>query len=183
MSKSHFTTTAGAALAALLTLTSASLAADAVQPAPAPAEAAAQPAPAAATDAAAEAPAPAAPAAAEAAAPAAAPAVTPAAAPAPATQPQRAAAAPASEPQTQLKAAELSLGALVFGADGKDVGKIVRISSTATGAVSEIQLDTGTSGVVVVPANAIANGGAKVKLSLTSDQIGKLQQVGDDKNG
>lgn len=152
MSTSKITIGAGAALAALFALNTTVLAADAAAPA-APATEAAAPAEAAAPEAAAE----------------AAPA-EPAAAPA-------AEATAEAAPAAAVKAADLALGAPVVGADGKDVGTVSRISSDANGSVTEMQVNTGAS-IVVVPAAAIATGGAKVGLSMSSGDFSKLAPAG-----
>lgn len=89
--------------------------------------------------------------------------------------PEKAAAAPAGAP----KAGDLALGAVVVGADGKEVGKINRVRTGASGAVSEIHVMTGgKQGMVAVPGDRIASGGASVKLSLTSDEVSKLPPLG-----
>ncbi len=98
------------------------------------------------------------------------------AAPAADAAPEAAAeAAPAAAP----KAGDLALGAVVVGADGKQVGKINRVRTGASGAVSEIHVMTGgKQGIVAVPGDRIASGGASVKLSLTSDEVSKLPPLG-----
>jgi pyruvate dehydrogenase E2 component (dihydrolipoamide acetyltransferase) len=127
-----------------------------VEAAPAPAEEAVEAAPAA----------DAAPEAAAEAAPVSQPAVP---------APEKAAAAPAAAP----KAGDLALGAIVVGADGKEVGKVNRVRTGASGAVSEIHVMTsGKQGIVAVPGDRIASGGANVKLSLTSDEVSKLPPLG-----
>lgn len=207
MSKANSITKITAVFAAALSLSTAALAADTATPVAAPAAKVAAPAAAetakpadvakpvdAAAGSAAKAVTPpvakadAAPAAApsdaksadtkSAAEPAAKPPAKPMGAPvAPAAAPQKSAAAPAAV--QNLKATEFALGASVMGADGKQIGKINRISSSANGTVSEIYVDTGKAGgVVIVPANAIAAGGANVKLSLTADEAAKLPAVG-----
>ena len=94
----------------------------------------------------------------------AAPAVEPAA---PAPEKAAASAAP--------KAGDLTLGAVVVGSDGKEVGKVNRVRTGASGAVSEIHVMTaGKQGIVAVPGDRIASGGTSVKLSLTSDEVSKL---------
>ena len=110
----------------------------------------------------------------EAAAPAA-PAATPATAPADAAAPQKSAAAPSTAPA----AAELALGTVVMGSDGKEVGKVNRVRTGASGAVAEIHVrTTGKAGIVAVPGDKITSGGSNVKLSLTSEEVSKLPALG-----
>lgn len=112
--------------------------------------------------------------AAEAAVPAA-PAATPATAPADAPAPQKSAAAPSIAPA----AADLALGAVVMGSDGKEVGKVNRVRTVASGAVAEIHVQTtGKAGIVAVPGDKITSGGSNVKLSLTSEEVSKLPALG-----
>lgn len=110
-------------------------------------------------------------------APAPAAEAAPEAVPAPAATPAVAPIAPAKA-AAMLKAADLSLGTPVVGADGKAVGKINRVRSGASGAVTEIHVMTnGKQGVVAVPGDKIASGGANVKLSLTADEVSKLPAI------
>ena len=163
----------------------AAIAADTAAPAGKPV--AAMPAPAAAAAPAKTAPAPAAvtePApAAEAAVPAAE-AAPEADAPAPAAEAALAAApaaapAPAAKTAAGPSASELALGAVVIGSDGKEVGKVNRVRTGASGAVTEIHVQTtGGTAIVSVPGDKIASGGKDVKLSLTSEEVGKLPAVG-----
>jgi outer membrane biosynthesis protein TonB len=123
-------------------------------------------------------------------APAAVPAAPEKSAAAPAAQPQpvaKASAAPVTQPAAQAvaggaAAGNLSLGASVVGADGKEIGKINRVSAGPSGAITEIHVNTsgaaGLSGAIVaIPGDKIASGGDKVKLSLTSDEVSKLPKV------
>ena len=86
-------------------------------------------------------------------------------------------AAPAAAAST-LKASDFALGAVVVGSDGKQVGTINRVRSEASGMVSEIHVATSATNVIAVPGDKIASGGKDVKLSLTSDEAGKLPAVG-----
>ena len=154
MSKLKFAKTAGAALlAAMLGVSGAAMAQEAEAPA-------AEAAPVA------EAPAEAAPA--EAAPAEAAPAE---AAPAEAA-PE--AAAPAAGPA--LNASAFALNAPVAGSDGGEVGTVNRISSSADGTVTELQVKT-ASGVVIVPASAITAGGDKVTLNVSAADAAKFPAV------
>ena len=85
--------------------------------------------------------------------------------------PQKSAAAPS--------AGDLALGAVVVGSDGKEVGKINRVRTGASGAVAEIHVQTtGKAGIVAVPGDKITSGGSNVKLSQTSEEVSKLPALG-----
>ena len=99
--------------------------------------------------------------------------------------PQKSVEAPAAAPAPAAAAAPgpLTVGATVVGADGKEVGKINRVSAGPSGEITEIHVNTsGTAGltgaIVAIPGGKIASGGDKVKLSLTSDEVSKLPKVG-----
>lgn len=85
---------------------------------------------------------------------------------------------PAAAPASSVKAADLSLNAPVFGSDGKEVGTISRISSAADGSVDQIYVSTGSASVVI-PGSAIAEAGANVKLTLSSEEVSKLPAPDD----
>ena len=107
---------------------------------------------------------------------------------APAAAPQKSVEAPApAKGAAAAQAASLTIGATVVGADGKEVGKVNRVSSGAGGEITEIHVNTsgatGLSGsVVAISGDKIASGGDKVKLSLTSDEVSKLPKL-DGGNG
>ena len=102
-------------------------------------------------------------------------------APAPA-KPAAAAAAPVkSEAATGSAAHKVSLGSVVVGADGKEVGTVNRVRTEASGSVTEIHVQTTKAGVISIPGNKIASGGQNVKLSLTADEVSKLPAVGGGK--
>ena len=123
--------------------------------------------------------------------PAAKPMKTPAAAPA---APQKSVEASAAAPAPAAAAAPakdavvaapgpLTVGATVVGADGKEVGKINRVSAGPSGEITEIHVNTSgaaglTGAIVAIPGGKIASGGDKVKLSLTSEEVSKLPKVG-----
>lgn len=195
-----------AAAAAALALTSPIFAAEKAAPAAAPAKAA--PAPAAAeapaeaapADAAPEAqPAEAAPAAAEAApaeaAPAAAEAEAAPAAEQPAAAEAPAEAAPAAEAPAKAAAAapagaitskDLVIGTPVMAADGVQIGEVNRVTSDASGKVSEIHVTAGgpaglNAKVVSIPAKFITAVGKPVKVSISGADAKKLPIL--DNNG
>ena len=81
----------------------------------------------------------------------------------------------------------MALGAVVIGSDGKEVGKVNRVSSGAGGEITEIHVNTSgatglTGSIVAISGDKIASGGDKVKLSLTSDEVSKLPKL-DGGNG
>ena len=100
-----------------------------------------------------------------------------------AAAPEAASAPAATAAAAAAPAGPLTIGASVIGADGKEIGKINRVSAGPSGEITEIHVNTsGTAGltgaIVAIPASKIASGGDKVKLSLTSDEVGKLPKVG-----
>ncbi len=122
------------------------------------------------------------------AAPAPAAEVQPEPAPAPAKAveapaPAKPAAAPAkaADAATGSAAHQVSLGSVVVGADGKEVGTVNRVRTEASGGITEIHVQS-KAGVVSVPGNKIASGGQNVKLSLTADEVSKLPAVGGGKS-
>lgn len=98
----------------------------------------------------------------------AAPSATPPVASTEAAEPAAAAAAPV----------QAALGATVLSADGKEIGKINRVRSAPTGAVTEIQVKTANAQVLLVPGDKIASGGKDVKLTLTAAEAAKLPLAG-----
>lgn len=89
-------------------------------------------------------------------------------------------AAPAAEAPAAggpaLNAAAFALNAPVAGSDGTAVGTVNRISSSADGNVTELQVKT-AGGVVIVPASAIAAGGDKVQLNVSAADAAKFPAV------
>lgn len=75
-----------------------------------------------------------------------------------------------------LNAAAFALNAPVAGSDGAAVGTVNRISSSADGSVTELQVKT-AAGVVIVPASAIAAGGDKVQLNVSAADAAKFPAV------
>ncbi len=104
---------------------------------------------------------------------------------APAAEAPAAEAAPAETPAAEapaeaapaaaasLEASAIALSTPVVGSDGKDVGTVSRISSSAEGAVTELQVTT-AAGAIIVPASAISAAGEKVQLSVTADEAAKF---------
>lgn len=84
------------------------------------------------------------------------------------------AAAPAAGPA--LNASAFALNAPVSGADGGAVGTVNRISSSADGTVTELQVKT-AAGVVIVPASAIAAGGDNVQLNVPAADAASFPAV------
>lgn len=89
-------------------------------------------------------------------------------------------AAPAAEAPAAggpaLNASAFALNAPVAGSDGAAVGTVNRISSSADGNVTELQVKT-AAGVVVVPASAITAGGDKVTLNVSAADAAKFPAV------
>ncbi|MBK9077619.1 MAG: PRC-barrel domain-containing protein [Hyphomicrobium sp.] len=106
-----------------------------------------------------------------------APAAEAPAAEAPAAEAPAEAAPAEAAAAASLEASAFALNTPVVGSDGKDVGTVSRISSSAEGAVTELQVTT-ASGAVVVPASAIAAAGEKVQLSVTADEAAKFPAAG-----
>jgi hypothetical protein len=111
-----------------------------------------------------------------------APATTPVA-------PQKSATAPSAPEAASAKAAATTpasapiIGAAVIGSDGKEVGKVNRVSSGPNGELTEIRVNTSgtvglTGALVAIPAGKIASSGDKVKLSLSSEEVSKLPKIG-----
>lgn len=73
-------------------------------------------------------------------------------------------------------ASSFALNAPVAGSDGGDVGTVNRISSSADGTVTELQVKT-AAGVVIVPASAIATGGDKVTLNVSAADAASFPAV------
>jgi hypothetical protein len=183
-------TPVAAVAAAALALSSPTFAAEEAAPAAteeaapaaeaAPAEEAAAPA---AEEAPAEAPADAAAAPAEGEAPAAAEAPAEAAPEAAAAEAAPAEAAPASDISSQ----DLAIGTPVVASDGVQIGEINRVTSDASGKVSEIHVTAGTPAglnakVMAIPANMITAAGKPVKISISGADAKKLPIL-DDGNG
>lgn len=75
-----------------------------------------------------------------------------------------------------LNASSFALNAPVAGSDGGEVGTVNRISSSADGTVTELQVKT-AAGVVIVPASAITSGGDKVTLNVPAADAAKFPAV------
>lgn len=122
----------------------------------------------------------------EAAAPEEAPAADAAA---PAEAPADAAAeAPAAEEAapaaSELSAADLAIGTPVMASDGVQIGEVNRVTSDASGKVSEIHVTAGGPAglgakVVAIPANMIISGGTPVKVSISAADAKKLPILDD----
>ena len=98
------------------------------------------------------------------------------AAPAEAAPAEAAPAAAAPAAGTGLNASSFALNAPVAGSDGGEVGTVNRISSSADGTVTELQVKT-AGGVVIVPASAITAGGDKVTLNVSAADAAKFPAV------
>jgi hypothetical protein len=97
------------------------------------------------------------------------------------------AATPASPvAETEISAKDLAIGSAVFGNDGEKIGEVNRVTASASGTVTEIQVTTG--GKAGLGADVVAISGDKitavsdgVKLSLSSQEAKSLPVI--DGNG
>ncbi|MEZ5901439.1 MAG: PRC-barrel domain-containing protein [Hyphomicrobiaceae bacterium] len=121
------------------------------------------------------------------------------AADAPAEAPADAAASPATEEaapagtaeapaapaaSTELSADDLAIGTPVMASDGVQIGEINRVTSDASGKVSEIHVTAGGPAglgakVVAIPASMITAGGKPVKVSISAADAKKLPILDD----
>ncbi len=82
---------------------------------------------------------------------------------------------------------DVSVGAAVFGSDGKKIGEIKGFKADSDGMIEEIHVKTGGilgfgGKVVVVPGGKISKAGQTVQIAMTSDEIGKLPAMADKKS-
>ncbi len=126
----------------------------------------------------------------EAAAPEETPA-TDAAAPTEEAPADAAAEAPAAEEAApaagELSAADLAIGTPVMASDGVQIGEVNRVTSDASGKVSEIHVTAGGPAglgakVVAIPADMITSGGTPVKVSISAADAKKLPILDDGKS-
>lgn len=90
-------------------------------------------------------------------------------------------AAPAA---SELSAADLAIGTPVMASDGIQIGEVNRVTSDASGKVSEIHVTAGGPAglgakVVAIPANMITSGGSPVKVSISAADAKKLPILDD----
>ncbi|HMN36125.1 MAG TPA: PRC-barrel domain-containing protein [Hyphomicrobium sp.] len=100
--------------------------------------------------------------------------------------PADAAQVPAA-PASQFSAADLAIGTPVVASDGVQIGEVNRVTSDASGKVSEIHVTAGGPAglgakVVAIPANMIAAGGKPVKVSISAAEAKKLPILDDGKS-
>jgi PRC-barrel domain len=79
---------------------------------------------------------------------------------------------------------DVTVGAAVFGSDGKKVGEIKGVKSEPSGSIQEIHVKTGGflglgGKVVVIPGAKIAKGGPAIQLALTTEEVSKLPALAD----
>lgn len=113
---------------------------------------------------------------------AAAPAETPAD-----TAAEAPAAAEAAPAASELSATDLAIGTPVMASDGVQIGEVNRVTSDASGKVSEIHVTAGGPAglgakVVAIPANMITSGGKPVKVSISAADAKKLPILDDGKS-
>lgn len=99
---------------------------------------------------------------------------------------ETAAAPEAPVAETEISANDLAIGSAVFGNDGEKIGEVNRVTASASGTVTEIQVTTG--GKAGLGADVVAISGDKitavsdgVKLSLSSQEAKSLPVI--DGNG
>ncbi len=81
---------------------------------------------------------------------------------------------------------DVTVGTAVFGSDGQKIGEVKGVKAQPGGAVEEIHVKTGGilgfgGKVVVIPGAKIAKGGQTIQISLTSDEVGKLPELAENK--
>ncbi len=111
---------------------------------------------------------------------------TPAEAPADAAA-EAPAAGEAAPAASELSATDLAIGTPVMASDGVQIGEVNRVTSDASGKVSEIHVTAGGPAglgakVVAIPANMITAGGKPVKVSISAAEAKKLPILDDGKS-
>ena len=111
---------------------------------------------------------------------------TPAEAPADAAA-EAPAAGEAAPAASELSATDLAIGTPVMASDGVQIGEVNRVTSDASGKVSEIHVTAGGPAglgakVVAIPANMITSGGKPVKVSISAADAKKLPILDDGKS-
>ena len=81
---------------------------------------------------------------------------------------------------------DVTVGAAVFGSDGKKIGEIKGVKSEPSGLIQEIHVKTGGflglgGKVVVIPGAKIAKGGEAIQLALTTEEVSKMLALADNK--
>lgn len=97
------------------------------------------------------------------------------------------AAAEAAPAASELSATDLAIGTPVMASDGVQIGEVNRVTSDASGKVSEIHVTAGGPAglgakVVAIPANMITSGGKPVKVSISAADAKKLPILDDGKS-
>jgi hypothetical protein len=97
----------------------------------------------------------------------------------PATDMNRQGAAAPTEPSKRL------VGLAVTGSDGKSIGKVVAVKTSATGQVDAIHITSGGflgigAKTVAIPAGKFTQSERLVQVSMTSDEVAKLPEVTED---
>jgi sporulation protein YlmC with PRC-barrel domain len=101
---------------------------------------------------------------------------------APAPAPSVTAAPSASAPMAK----DVAVGAVVFGADGKRLGKVETVDAEPTGAIHVIHVHVGGlfgfgGKTVAVPGDKITKAGSTIQVSLTSPEVDALPEVTSNK--
>lgn len=101
---------------------------------------------------------------------------------APAPAPSVTAAPTASTPMAK----DVAVGAVVFGADGKRLGKVETVDAGPTGAIQLIHVHVGGlfgfgGKTVAVPGDKITKTGSTIQVSLTSPEVEALPEIASNK--
>ena len=83
-------------------------------------------------------------------------------------------------------AKDVTIGTAVFGSDGQKIGEVKGVKAEPGGKVEEIHVKTGGllgfgGKVVVIPGAKIAKGGQTVQVSMTTEEVGKLPALVENK--
>jgi|CXWK01.1.fsa_nt_gi sporulation protein YlmC with PRC-barrel domain len=103
-------------------------------------------------------------------------------APAPAPAPPAAAAPAVSTPMAK----DVAIGAVVFGSDGKRLGKVDAVDAQPAGTINVIHVHVGGlfgfgGKTVAVPGDKITKTGSTIQVSLTSPEVEALPEVASNK--
>ena len=102
------------------------------------------------------------------------------------TAPPAGAAADKSAASSAPGIKDVTVGTAVFGSDGQKIGEVKGVKAQPGGTVEEIHVKTGGilgfgGKVVVIPGAKIAKGGQTIQISLTTDEVGKLPALAENK--
>lgn len=107
-------------------------------------------------------------------------------------QPQKKSEAPSDEApaskSAKITASDVEIGQSVFGADGKKIGEVNRVTAGASGDIEEIHVTAGTPAgmnakVMAIPGDKLSVGKDGVMLSLSAADAKKLPVIDDGSSG